>query len=119
VDLRGWLRQLLETSRPRAAQRRLREQLAVDFGRGAAGLVNAVDPHLVTLGGLAGPLRDAAPEAFQHAFEAGLMSVHRRQPPEIVTGRAGDDAALIGIGLAAFDEVLNARQLALWASRSA
>src|SRR5205823_6519589 len=47
---RGWLRRILESSQPAAEERRLREQLAADFGRGTAGLVNALDPDLVTLG---------------------------------------------------------------------
>jgi predicted NBD/HSP70 family sugar kinase len=118
-DPRGWLRRILETSQPAAKERLLREQLAGDFGRGTAGLVNALDPHLVTLGGLAGPLRDAAPEAFQHGFESGLMSAHCRPAPEIVTGRAGEDAVLVGTALAAFDRILDAPQLALWARRAA
>jgi hypothetical protein len=69
----------------------------------------------VTLGGLAGALRDAAPNAFEHAFEAGLMSAHRRPAPEIATGRAGEDAVLIGTALVTFDRVLDAARLALWA----
>ncbi len=93
----------------------MRSDLAGDLGRGAAGLVNALDPDVVTLGGLAGPLRDAAPGAFQKAFEAGLMDVHRGDAPEIVTGLAGEDAVLVGVALAAFDQVLDARRLALWA----
>src|SRR5436305_9704273 len=119
ADPRGWLRQILETSQPSAEVRRLREQLAAEFARGTAGLINAVDPHMVTLGGLAGPLRDAAPGAFQHAFEAGLMSVHRVRAPEVATGRAGEDAVLVGIALATFDQVLDATQLAVWAGRAA
>lgn len=119
ADPREWLRRILEPSQRGAGAARLRHQLAADFGRGIAGLVNALDPHLVTLGGLAGPLRDAAPDAFQHAFEAGLMSVHRRPAPEIVAGRSGEDAVLVGTALAAFDRFLDAPQLALWASRAA
>ncbi|HEX3975948.1 MAG TPA: ROK family protein [Solirubrobacteraceae bacterium] len=119
ADPREWLRRTIETSRPAAEQRRLREQLAADFGRGTAGLVNALDPQMVTLGGLAGPLRDAAPDAFQHAFEAGLMSAHRHPTPEIATGQAGEDAVLVGTALATFDQVLDAAQLARWACRAA
>jgi urea transporter len=70
---------------------------------------------VVTLGGLAGPLRDAAPGAFEKAFEAGLMDVHRGGAPEIVAGLAGENAVLVGVALAAFDQVLDARRLALWA----
>jgi predicted NBD/HSP70 family sugar kinase len=118
ADPRGWLHGILESAQPTAEGRHLREQLAADFGRGTAGLVNALDPQLVTLGGLAGPLRDAAPDAFQDAFEAGLMSAHRRRSPEIVTGRAGEDAVLVGTAVATFDRILDAPQLALWARRA-
>jgi hypothetical protein len=70
----------------------------------------------VTLGGLAGPLRDAAPRAFDEAFTRGLMDVHRAAPPPVATGQAGEDAVLTGAALAAFDEVLDAPRLARWAS---
>jgi predicted NBD/HSP70 family sugar kinase len=118
-DPRGWLRGIIESSKPRAAERRLREGLAAELGRGAAGLVNALDPDTVTLGGLAEPLRMAAWDAFDGAFEAGLMDVHRRAIPELAAGRAGEDAVLVGVGLAAFDHVLDAPALARWASRAA
>jgi predicted NBD/HSP70 family sugar kinase len=119
ADPRGWLRRILEASQPAKEERRLPEQLAAAFGRGTAGLVNALDPQMVTLGGLAGTLRDAARDAFQHALEAGLMSAHRRPAPEIVTGEAGEDAVLVGTALATFDRILDAQQLARWARRAA
>lgn len=115
-DPREWLRRLFEIQRPSAKQRRVRSQLAADLGRGTAGLLNAFDPEVVTLGGLAGSLRDAAPGAFEQAFEAGLMHVHRDDAPDVVTGLADEDAVLVGVALAAFDEVLDARRLARWAS---
>jgi predicted NBD/HSP70 family sugar kinase len=114
-DPRRWLRRLFETPRPSTERRRVRTELAADLGRGTAGLVNALDPDVVTLGGLAGPLRDAAPGAFEEAFEAGLMRVHRRDALEVVTGPADENAVLVGIALATFDHVLDARRLALWA----
>jgi len=113
-DPRGWLRRLIETPEPDSHQQRIRAVLAADLGRGTAGLVNALDPDVVTLGGLAGPLRDGARCDFEQAFEAGLMDVHRGDAPEVATGLAGDDAALVGVALAAFDEVLDAHRLALW-----
>jgi len=114
-DPRGWLRRLIETPQPDSEQQRIRAELAADLGRGTAGLVNAFDPDVVTLGGLAGPLRDAAASDFEQAFEAGLMEVHRGDAPEVAAGLAGEDAVLVGVALAAFDEVLDARRLALWA----
>jgi predicted NBD/HSP70 family sugar kinase len=118
-DPRGWLRRIIESSEPTAGERRLREELAGDLGRGAAGLVNALDPDTVTWGGLAGPLWAAAPDAFHGEFEAGLMGVHRRPAPDVAAGRGGEDAVLVGLGLVTFDHILNAQQLARWASRAA
>ncbi len=118
ADPRAWLHRILNAARPTPVQRRWRRQLAIDLARGTAGLVNALDPDLVTLGGLAGALRDAAPHPFGEAFAAGLMTVHRRPAPEIVTGRAGSDAVLVGIALTTFDRILDAGQLALWAQRA-
>ncbi len=117
-DPRGWLRRLIETPEPTAEHLRIRSELAADLGRGTAGLVNALDPDVVTLGGLAGPLRAAAIGDFEQAFEAGLMDVHRDDAPEVAAGLVGEDAALVGVALAAFDEVLDASRLALWASEA-
>jgi predicted NBD/HSP70 family sugar kinase len=117
-DPRGWLRELFEAPVPSADRRRVRSDLAADLGRGTAGLVNALDPDVVTLGGLAGPLRSAAPRDFEQAFEAGLMRVHRRDAPEVVTGLADENEVLVGVALAAFDQVLDAPRLALWAGEA-
>jgi predicted NBD/HSP70 family sugar kinase len=118
ADPRGWLRDLLCAPELPAAHARLREELAARLGRGAAGLTNALDPDVVTLGGLAGPLRDAAPEAFGQAFEEGMMTVHRGAAPEVAAGRAGEDAVLVGVAIAAFDAVLGAERLARWAMQA-
>ncbi len=117
-DPRRWLRGVFETQEPSADQRRVRSELAADLGRGTAGLVNALDPDAVTLGGLAGPLRNAAPRDFDQAFEAGLMRVLRRDAPEVVTGLADENEVLLGVAMAAFDQVLDARRLALWAGEA-
>jgi len=116
ADPRGWLGRLFEMPQPSMKERRVRSELAADLGRGTAGLVNALDPDVVTLGGLAGSLRDAARGDFERSFEAGLMDVHRRDAPQVVTGLAAENAVLVGVALAAFDQVLDARRLALWAS---
>jgi len=118
ADPRGWLRQMLEAARPGAAERSARAELATRLGRGAAGLVNALDPDTVILGGLAGPLREVAPGPFEEAFDAGLMDVHRGAPPSVLGGKAADDAALVGAALAAFDRFLDAGRLAAWAGRA-
>ena len=116
-DPRGLLGRILAAPGT-AAERRLTEELAAGLGSGTAGLVNALAPHTVTLGGLADVLRDAAPDSFERAFGAGLMDVHRDRPPNVVTARAGDDAVLAGVGLAAFDAILDARRVAQWAGEA-
>ncbi len=117
ADPRRWLHGLFTDSTPAPDVRTLRDTLAADLGRGIAGYVNALDPDLVTLGGLAGELRDAAPAAFEGGFDAGLMAVHRAQPPAVVAARGGEDAPLIGLGLSVFDLVVDADMLARWEAR--
>jgi predicted NBD/HSP70 family sugar kinase len=117
ADPRSWLHDLFTDPVPPTAVRRLRTALAADLGRGIAGLVNALDPELVTLGGLAADVRSAAPEPFERALTDGLMSVHADQPPAIEAARGGEDAALIGLGLSVYDRVLDAAMLARWAGR--
>ena len=115
ADPRSYLDGLLRSREATADVRRLRDDLASRLGRGVAGLVNAVDPDVVTLGALAGPVRDASPERFTDAYDAGLMALHREQPPLMTTASAGDDAVLAGVGLTALDQTLDAARLAAWA----
>lgn len=117
-DPRAWLRHLFAEPRASAAIEETTSTLAADLGRGLAGLVNALDPGLVTLGGLADLLRSAAPTAFDDAFTRGLMLIHRAGPPQVTPARAGDDAALVGTGLSVFDQVLDADLTARWAARA-
>jgi predicted NBD/HSP70 family sugar kinase len=117
-DPRGWLHRLFTDPGPAQRTRQVRADLAADLGRGVAGLVNALNPEVVTLGGLAPDLRRAAPDEFAQAVREGLMSVHREQPPGIVDALAGGDAPLIGAGLSVFERTLDADMLARWASRA-
>jgi predicted NBD/HSP70 family sugar kinase len=118
-DPRTRLHRLFTDLRPSEAARRVREDLAVDLGHGTAGLVNALDPDLITLGGLAGQLRAAFPDGFDEAVRTGLMDVHRDPGPRIVDAGAGNDASLVGAGLSVFDRVLDAAKLAEWAAKRA
>jgi predicted NBD/HSP70 family sugar kinase len=118
-DPRASLHRLFTDPRPSSPARRARDVLAADLGRGIAGLVNALDPEIVTLGGLAAELRASSPDGFADAVRRGLMTVHRDRPPRIVDARAGEDAPLVGAGLSVFDSVLGAGMLARWASRVA
>lgn len=113
-DPRAWLHRFFTGADPSP----VREDLAANLGRGVAGLVNALDPDLVTLGGLAPALRVASPESFAGALRDGLMTLHRDRPPRVLDARAGEDAPLIGAGLSLFDRVLDAEMLARWAGRA-
>jgi predicted NBD/HSP70 family sugar kinase len=88
---------------------------AASLGRGIAGLANGLDPEVVTLGGLAAPLRIAAPEAFAEAFADGLMTFRRATPPPLRAAALGDDAALHGAAATALDVVLTEESLSTWA----
>ncbi|GAA1020696.1 xylose repressor [Acrocarpospora pleiomorpha] len=116
-DSRAWLHRLFTDPDPSPEARETRTALAADLGRGIAGLVNALDPDLVTLGGLAAQVRDASPAGFERAVHIGLMKVHRDRPPGVVAALAGENAPLVGVGLSVFDRVLDAEMLARWATR--
>ncbi|MDL5156278.1 ROK family transcriptional regulator [Actinomycetospora termitidis] len=79
------------------------------LGRGVAGLVNAHDPDVVVLGGLAPRLRGPA---FDEAYRAGLMGWRRPVPTPVRDGVHGPDAALHGAVALALDEVTSAEGLA-------
>ena len=86
------------------------------LGAGVAGLVNAHDPDMVTLGGLAGPLRRAAPAAFDHAYTNGLMAFHRSQPPPVIDSVHGDDGPLHGAAIVGLDRITTEVGIAAWAA---
>ena len=71
-------------------------RVAAALGTGTAGLVNALDPDVVTLGGLAIPIREAGSTAFEAAYRAGLMSFRRPAPPPVHDAVHGDDGPLLG-----------------------
>jgi predicted NBD/HSP70 family sugar kinase len=79
---------------------------AAGLGRGIAGLVNALDPELVVLGGLAAALLEANPDALQEAYRGGLMSTVAVAPPRLVAGELGDRGPLVGAMETAFEPVL-------------
>ncbi len=117
-DPRGWLHRFFTDTSPSPRAGSVRADLVAELGRGIAGLVNALDPDLVTLGGLAPEVRAAAQERFVGAVENGLMTMLRDRPPDLLDARAGEDAPMIGAGLSVFDRVLDAGMLARWASRT-
>jgi predicted NBD/HSP70 family sugar kinase len=119
ADARSYARRVLERAPGEPRARRALAAVAGALGAGTAGLVNAGDPDVVTLGGLAGPLRDAAPEAFAAAYADGLMAFRRPQPPPVLTAGHGEDGALRGALDAGFDVVVSEAGLAAWAARHA
>jgi predicted NBD/HSP70 family sugar kinase len=84
-------------------------RVAAALGRGVAGLVNAHDPDVVVLGGLAPRLRGPA---FDEAYRCGLMAYRRADPTPVRDAVHGDDAALYGAVALALDEVTSAEGLA-------
>jgi predicted NBD/HSP70 family sugar kinase len=90
-------------------------RVAGSLGGGVAGLVNALDPDVVTLGGLAAPLRAAAAPAFDAAFADGLMAFRRPAPPPVLDAALGDDGALHGAAAIGLDAVLTEESLSAWA----
>jgi predicted NBD/HSP70 family sugar kinase len=90
----------------RAAERTAAGRAAAALGRGAAGLVNATDPELVVLSGLAAELLAAAPERLRRAYHDGLMETLAGAPPELVPGTLGTRGPLVGAAESAFAALL-------------
>jgi predicted NBD/HSP70 family sugar kinase len=88
---------------------------AAALAAGIAGLVNAHDPDVVTLGGLAGPLRAAAPAAFTSAYQDGLMAFRRAQPPPVLDAAHGEHAARRGAAAVGLDAITTEPALSAWA----
>jgi hypothetical protein len=58
--------------------------------------VNALDPDVVTLGGLGADLLAAAPDELDAACRAGLMRFRRATPPPVVPALLGEEGPLTG-----------------------
>lgn len=97
-----------------SAERRVLRRSARILGEGTAALVNALDPELVCLGGLAPALRAAAPEQLQAGYRGGLMSSRASAPPPLLDGRLAADAVLTGAGELGFDVLLADPGLPQW-----
>jgi predicted NBD/HSP70 family sugar kinase len=86
-------------------------------GRGAAGLVNAFDPSVVTVGGLGRDLLAVAGADVTSAYLAGLMQFRAGAPPPVVPAHFLDDAPLVGAAEDGFATFLCDEGLAAWSSR--
>jgi predicted NBD/HSP70 family sugar kinase len=93
------------------------DAVAAALGRGIGALVNVHDPDVVTLGGLAVPLRRAAPQAFDTAYRDGLMEFRKASPPAVLDGTHGEDGPLHGAVALALDHTTTTAGLTKWADR--
>ncbi|MET7467043.1 ROK family transcriptional regulator [Nonomuraea sp. NPDC005501] len=118
-DPRSYAQAALARAEHDAAVRSAVGRAAGGFGRGLAGLINAFDPGIVTLGGFAEPLRAAAEEEFAAALADGLMRFRRAEPPPVVAAALGGDGALHGAAATALDHVLTEEGLGAWAAEHA
>ncbi|WBQ07637.1 ROK family transcriptional regulator [Kribbella sp. CA-293567] len=132
IDGRALARQLSEPepddpySYAEAVLQRLNEKpvaaavnkVAAALATGVAGLVNAHDPEVVTLGGLAISLRAAAPEAFATAYSEGLMTFRRAAPPAVLDSTHQKTGVLRGAAALGLDHITTATSLAHWSERT-
>ncbi|MDX6284088.1 MAG: hypothetical protein QOH03_5159, partial [Kribbellaceae bacterium] len=92
-------------------------KVAAALGMGIAGLVNAHDPEVVTLGGLAIPLRAASPSSFSTAYSEGLMTFHRANPPAVLDSTHQQTGVLQGAAAVGLDQITSETALAKWSDR--
>lgn len=102
---------LIASTLAAAAERPGRERVVAgrvgaELGRGIAGLVNALDPDAVILGGLAPRLLEVASEEIHAGYARGLMGTRSRHPAPLRAGSLGEEAPLVGAGEQAFAQIL-------------
>lgn len=115
ADAHTYARAVLERAATERAARRAVDKCAAALGGGTAGLVNALDPDVVTLGGLAVALQRTSPAAFERAYLTGLMTFRRRHPPAVRPASYGEDGSLQGAVEVGIDSILTEDGLAAWA----
>jgi predicted NBD/HSP70 family sugar kinase len=86
------------------------------IGRGIAGLVNGLDPHLVVVGGLGPDLLHIAADEVTAAYRDGLMAFRATPPPPVLPARLGTDGPLLGAADEAFAHLLTDEGLQAWVS---
>jgi predicted NBD/HSP70 family sugar kinase len=112
---RTFARAVLDRAATDRAASRAAIACATALGTGTAGLVNALDPDLVTLGGLAVPLQETQSKAFEESYLAALMTFRRQRPPVVKPAFYGEDGALQGAAEVGLDRILTEDGLASWA----
>ncbi|MEV4141104.1 ROK family protein [Dactylosporangium sp. NPDC049742] len=80
--------------------------VAAALGRGVGALINAVDPAVVTLGGLGVDLLDVAGPALHAATAEGVMAWRRDTLPPVVPAALGSQGPAIGAAETAMSLVL-------------
>jgi predicted NBD/HSP70 family sugar kinase len=116
ADEVSYIRRLLTAARARAPEATEVVQAAArSLGRGTAGLVNALDPHLVAVGGLGPEFLDIAAGHVIAAYHDGLMAFRSLPPPPLVAARLAEDGPLRGAAEQCFDQVLTDDGLQAWA----
>jgi predicted NBD/HSP70 family sugar kinase len=116
---RTYARAALARATADPAARAATTRAALALAGGLAGLVNALDPDVITLGGLAQPLRQPVEAEFAATFIDGLMRFRRTDPPKLLPATLGDDGALHGAAVTGLDHVLTPEGLTAWADRRA
>ncbi len=88
------------------------------LGRGVAGLVNGLDPHLVVAGGLGPELLRLAADEITGAYQDGLMAFRVMPAPPITAARLGAAGPLLGAADEAFTQLLTDEGLQAWSARA-
>ncbi|WP_242900681.1 ROK family protein [Actinomadura terrae] len=114
-DPRAAADEIIAAARTDPAARDAVTSAAHALGRGAGALVNALDPGMVTLSGLAVDLAATVPNALADGYAAALMRHRRGDPPPLVTSALGPLSPLTGAADAAFDVLLTDEGLDDWA----
>ena len=114
-DPRNYAMRIIELASTDPGAGRAIATVARSLASGIAGLVNALDPDIVTIGGLAPALRATAPASFANVYLAGLMTFRRSAPPEVLDAHHGEEGAIHGAAIAALDATITEPGLAAWA----
>ncbi|WP_433466928.1 ROK family transcriptional regulator [Spirillospora sp. CA-128828] len=115
-DPRTAAEQIIAAAASAPASRTAVAAAAHALGRGMGALVNALDPDVVTLSGLAPALAETAPVALESGYTAALMRYRRSAPPPVRPSTLGAQGPLTGAADAAFDVLLTEDGLDAWTS---
>src|SRR5262249_4981601 len=101
---------------PRRAELDAVQAVARSIGAGAAGLANALDPDIITLGGLGRDLLDIAGNQVHPAYLTGLLQSRSASPRPPPPAPFGGDAPLAGEIGEALSLVLPDQGMRAWPS---